>query len=60
MTAPEDKIIAAQKYLARQGFYVELTAAVTMAGFWHYCAEGKCNHNLRYLIPLTGAGLKST
>lgn len=53
--APEEDIISARDFLAKKGFYVELTTAATMAGFLNYekTLKGKS------VIPLCGAGLKS-
>jgi len=53
--APEEGIISARDFLAKKGFYVELTTAATMAGFLNYdkTLRGKS------VIPLCGAGLKS-
>lgn len=59
ITAPEEEIPATQKYLAAKGFYVEPTTAATFAGFFRYCKERKCDKDVKYLLPLCGAGLKS-
>jgi threonine synthase len=57
--APEDKIIEAREYLAKQGFYVEPTTAATYAGFIAYYKENSNMLRGRILIPLCGAGLKA-
>lgn len=58
ITAPENKINEARKYLAQKGFYVEPTTAATFAGFLVYYNENKHNLTGKIIIPLCGAGLK--
>ncbi len=58
ITAPENKINEARKYLAQKGFYVEPTTAATFAGFLTYYNENRHHLNGKVIIPLCGAGLK--
>lgn len=55
--APEAEIASAREWLARRGFYVEITTAATFAAFFEY----RRAHELRGIsvLPLCGAGLKS-
>lgn len=55
--APEDGILEARKYLARQGIYCEHTTAANYAAYLHYCElHGQISD---CLITMCGAGLKS-
>lgn len=57
ITAPEDRILEARSYLARQGIYCEHTTAANLAAYWHYCdTHGKTPDSL---LTMCGAGLKS-
>jgi len=56
--APEDKILDAQRDLARKGFYVETTTASTFAAFNKFYKNHKSLGKV--ILPLTGAGLKSS
>lgn len=51
----EKEIEEAQKDLAAQGYYVEVTSAVNYAGYLKYCK----NKKETIVIPLCGSGLKS-
>lgn len=55
--APEEGIAPAREWLARRGFYVEITTAATFAAFFEY----RRAHALPgvSVLPLCGAGLKS-
>jgi threonine synthase len=53
----EDEIRDAQRALARQGLYVEPTAAVALAGWRHL--KDRIKPRDQVLLPLTGSGLKS-
>lgn len=59
VTAPEELILTSKQRLARKGFYVEETAAATLAGYTHFLQQRGYDGNEQVLIPLTGAGLKS-
>jgi threonine synthase len=52
----ENKIIEAQKMLAGQGFYVEPTSALAVAGLNELSSVIKDTETV--VIPLTGNGLK--
>lgn len=52
----EDKIIEAQKKLAEQGFFIEPTSALAVAGFKEL--SNAIQDNETVVIPLTGNGLK--
>lgn len=55
--APEDKILEAREFLAKNGVYCEHTTAANYAAYIKYNEE---NEKLKdTLIPMTGAGLKS-
>ena len=59
ITAPEDEIVGARKYLAKRGFYVEPTTAATFAGFFAYYKKYKQKAKGKTILPLCGAGLKA-
>lgn len=56
VTVSEDEIRDAQRALARQGLYVEPTAAVAFAG-WRRLKD-RIKPEEQVLMPLTGSGLK--
>ena len=55
--APEDRILAARAFLARQGVYIEHTTAANYAGYLSYCELYGPTPDT--LLPMCGAGLKS-
>lgn len=57
--AREEKILDSQRYLAKKGFFVETTAAATMAAFTDYRNRGYLGEDEIVLIPLCGSGLKT-
>ncbi|QUH25944.1 threonine synthase [Serpentinicella alkaliphila] len=60
ITAKEEKILEAQKLLAKKGLYVEVTTAATLAAYLEYIKENNEISNQNVIIPLCGAGLKSS
>ena len=60
ITAKEEKILEAQKLLAKKGLYVEVTTAATLAAYLEYIKQNKEIANQDVIIPLCGAGLKSS
>lgn len=59
ITAPEDDIPKAKKYLAERGFYIEPTTAATFAGYFKYVKEKDYHPEGKVIIPLCGSGLKA-
>ena len=55
--APEDRILEARAFLARQGVYVEHTTAANYAAYRRYCELYGPTPDT--LITMCGAGLKS-
>lgn len=60
ITAPENDINNAREYLAKKGFYVEPTTAATFAAYWKYQKNNGSNLDKKVILPLCGAGLKSS
>jgi threonine synthase len=54
---PEEAILPARAYLAKQGIYCEHTTAAVFAGYEAYCRKYGQLHDV--LISMCGAGLKS-
>lgn len=55
----DEEILAAREALARQGLYVEPTAAVAPAALAKLVAAGVIRPGESVVVPLTGSGLKS-
>ncbi|CAO5150435.1 hypothetical protein FAIPA1_130092 [Frankia sp. AiPs1] len=70
VTVTEDAIIAARSRLAAHGLFVEPTAAAAYAGLltwmegpggeWSSRFRRETGHPPQVVLPLTGAGLKSS
>ena len=60
IVAPEGQILDAKRMLAARGFHVETTTAATFAGFYSVYESEKRESLGKVLIPLCGAGLKSS
>ena len=54
----DDEISRAQRALARRGFLVEPTSAAALAGYRVFRQRAAPDEEQRYLVPLTGSGLK--
>jgi threonine synthase len=54
----DDEIRRAQKALARRGFLVEPTSAAAFAGYGAFRQRATPDEEQRFLVPLTGSGLK--
>ena len=54
----EDEVADAVRAVGRLGFYIEPTAAATVAGVKTYCADAPADE--RIVTAFTGSGLKST
>ncbi len=59
VTVTDEEIMAAAGELARQGLYVEPTAAAPVAGLRRAQADGWLDETASVVIPLCGAGLKA-
>ncbi len=57
ITVADDGVVAAQKLLAKQGIYIEVTSGSAIAGVLKYFATSNTD-NKKIVIPLTGFGLK--
>lgn len=60
ITAKEESILVAHKLLAQKGLFVEITTAATVGAFMDYMKDNKEMKNEKVIIPLCGAGLKSS
>lgn len=60
ITAKEGTILEVQGILAKKGLYVELTTAATLAGYLDFMGKNQNTLREKVMIPLCGAGLKSS
>ena len=60
VTVTDDEIVEAGRDLARQGLYVEPTAAAPLAGLRRARADGWLADDASVVLPLCGAGLKAS
>jgi threonine synthase len=56
----EEEIIASQRLLARQGFFVEASSATVLGAVKKLVEHGKIPTNAKVVLVLTGTGLKET
>lgn len=52
----DDAILSAQQHIAKKGFFIEPTSALTLAGF--QCISDEIEPGQTVVLPLTGSGLK--
>lgn len=55
----EEDIVAAQRRLAAEGFFVEPASAAALAGLRSMAASGELEHGLRIVLVNTSSGLKN-
>lgn len=60
VTQPDDDaIMAAQRSLSAEGFFVEPASAAALAGLWRLRGEGRLPEGLRIVLVNTSSGLKN-
>ena len=61
MSAPEDKILEAQRKLAElEGIFIQPASATILVGFLELAEKGKIGPKSRIVLILTGSGMKAS